>query len=74
MFAKEKYAILRLVGFGCRWCSTKPVATNGFTLTGLRAKMHLVDISVRCQNVVGWSDPSEVLPEVYTGGETSSSG
>lgn len=56
-----------------RWCLAKPVAANGFTLTGLRAKTHLVDISVRCQNVVGWSDPSEVVPEVFTEGEEASS-
>ncbi|CAM9114367.1 unnamed protein product [Scytosiphon promiscuus] len=49
-----------------RWCAAKPVAANGFTLTELEANMHLVDISVRCQNAVGWSDPSEILPEVFT--------
>ncbi|CAM9638943.1 unnamed protein product, partial [Ectocarpus fasciculatus] len=49
-----------------RWCTTKPVAVKGFTLTGLKAKTHLVNISVRCQNEAGWSDPSEVVPEAYT--------
>lgn len=53
-----------------RWCATKPVAANGFTLTGLEANMHLVNISVRCQNAVGWSDPSEVLAEVFTEGRS----
>lgn len=52
-----------------RWCAVKPVATNGFTLTGLKAKTHLVNISVRCQNEIGWSDPSETVPEVYTEGD-----
>eukprot|EP00903_Cladosiphon_okamuranus_P006314 g6190.t1 len=49
-----------------RWCAAKPVATNGFTLTGLKANTHLVNISVRCQNEIGWSDTSEVVPEVFT--------
>lgn len=52
-----------------RWCAAKPVATHGFTLTGLKAKAHLVNISVRCQNEIGWSDPSEVVPEVFTEGK-----
>lgn len=51
-----------------RWCAAKPVATNGFTLTGMKANTHLVNISVRCQNELGWSDPSEVVPEVFTEG------
>lgn len=52
----------------CRWCAAKPVATNGFTLAGMKANTHLVNISVRCQNEVGWSDPSEVVPEAFTEG------
>ena len=57
-----------------RWCTVKPVATHGFTLTGLRAKTHLVNISVRCQNEIGWSDPSETVPEVYTEGDKHNGG
>lgn len=50
----------------------KPVAATGFTLTGLRAGVHLVDLSVRCRNEVGWSDPSEAVAEVFTDGKDES--
>lgn len=51
-----------------RWCRAKPIAARGYTLSGLKARMRLVALSVRCQNAIGWSDPSELLDEVVTEG------
>ncbi|CAM9361466.1 unnamed protein product [Ascophyllum nodosum] len=65
-YSKEDVATPAEPVFTSRWCMSKPISTNGFTLTGLAASTHLVNITVRCRNAVGWSDSSEVLPEVYT--------
>lgn len=41
---------------------------RGYTLSGLKANTHLVAVSVRAKNEVGWSDSSDILDEVCTEG------
>ena len=51
-----------------RFCNKNPSKGSSFIINGLSAGMLYLGIKIRCKNVVGWSDYSNVLESVKTKG------
>jgi hypothetical protein len=55
--------------FSClQWCYKEPISSNCFVLDGLIASTPYSGIRMRCRNQIGWSDYSEAIDCIQTGG------
>lgn len=51
-----------------RWCYKEPISSNCFVLDGLLASTQYSGIRMRCRNRIGWSNYSEAIDYIQTGG------
>ncbi len=65
----EKKSQRKIEKLSClRWCYKEPISSNCFLLDGLVASTQYSGIRMRCRNSIGWSDYSEAIDWIQTGG------